>query len=132
MYYKYFQRPPKKAAKKKAAPRWRERETNPDTSKPFSDPRSSIKGGRVICKGADMAYLRERVGEREKEICQGCEAWAPIYPPEGQIPGEMHHRHGRGMGSAKRNDVAVEMLWLCRNCHRKAKIEPMFKAGDES
>lgn len=134
LHYHYYRIDPKKAAKKRkhlfARP---ERAINPDTGKPFRDPRSKITGdGRVICRGADMTDLRERVGLREAELCQGCEGWAPIYPPEGTLAGEMHHKHGRGMGSSKRNDIAAEMDWLCQTCHRKAKIEPMFRAGDEA
>ena len=70
-----------------------------------------------------MANLRERVGRREGEICQRCEEWAQIYPPEGHDAGEMHHIHGRGMGGAKRHDVAAEMEWLCKKCHQHAKIK---------
>lgn len=136
IYYVYPQRSKRGAVRKQKKPRaLRQREINPDTGKPFRDRRSRIVGGRVICKGADMADLRERTGRREGELCQGCEGWAPIYPPEGTIAGEMHHRHGRGMGSSKRNDILSEQMWLCggpSGCHRKAKIEPLFRAGDEA
>lgn len=136
MYYVYPQRGKQTSGQKRRAHAAnRERAINPDTGKKFRDPRSKItKDGRVICRGADMKALRERVGEREGEICQGCGEWTAIYPAEGQTAGEMHHKRGRGMGSSKRNDIASEMEWLCggpSGCHRKAKIEPMFRMGDE-
>lgn len=118
-YYQYPQRTQKAKQKRRKLPRWkREREINPDTGKPFRDRRSELIHGRVICRGADMKDLRERVGQREKETCQRCEALAEIYPPETRLPGELHHIKGRGMGSGKRNDVASECEWLCGECHR--------------
>jgi hypothetical protein len=111
----------------------RERQINPDTQLPFRDPRSRVLPcGRVICRGSDMQGLRERVGRREGEICQRCEAWCPVYPPEGFQPGEMHHVFGRGMGGGKRNDIAAEQEWLCggpAGCHAAAKIKRRFYSG---
>lgn len=129
-YYQYFQRRAKPSPKKKRSiPLFkREREINPDTMRPFRDPRSKIVHGRVICRGADMEYLRERVGRREGEICQmpNCQAFAPIYPPEGTPAGELHHIYGRGMGGGKRDDRAELCEWLCGGCHKKRKIEPGY------
>ena len=127
-YYQYpkYRKPSPRKQRKKLPFFNRERAVNPDTGKPFRDPRSKIVAGRVICKGADMADLRRRTGEREGELCQVCEEWAPIYPPESQIPGEMHHIRGRGLGGGKRNDILSEQEWLCRNCHRARKIEPGY------
>lgn len=108
----------------------RERQINPDTALPFRDPRSKhLPCGRIICRGSDMTGLRERVGRRESEICQGsgCDSWCPVYPSEGRFPGEMHHVYGRGGG--KRNDIAEDMEWLCHDCHAAAKIKKRIHSG---
>lgn len=111
----------------------RERQINPDTGMAFRDPRSKhLPCGRIICRGSDMQGLRERVGRREGEICQRCEAWCPIYPPEGFHGGEMHHEFGRGMGGGKRHDIAAEQEWLCggpSGCHAAAKIKKRIYSG---
>jgi hypothetical protein len=107
-----------------------ERGINPNTGKPFRDKRSRVLPcGRVLCKGQDMTDLREQVGKRESEICQHCEEWAQLYPPDGHEPGEMHHIHGRGMGGGKRDDLAQDMEWLCKKCHANAKIKRRDYSG---
>jgi hypothetical protein len=134
MHYEYPQFGNRKSAKPKKRKSFiRERAINPDTNRPFMDRKSKIVAGRVICKGRDMEDLRRRVGIREGEICQGpgCEAWAQLYPPDGHPAGELHHSYGRGMGGGKRNDVAEECQWLCRDCHREAKINPRYLKGGE-
>lgn len=106
-----------------------ERGINPDTGLLFKDKRSCVRAGRVICRGADMTDLRERVGRREDEICQHCEEWAELYPADGRDAGEMHHIHGRGMGGSKRDDREAEMEWLCKKCHQNAKIKRRSYSG---
>jgi hypothetical protein len=123
-YYRYYPKPEGSNPKARKKPVPKAKELNPETGKALRDPRSRIVAGRLILRGADMEDLRRRVGEREAEICQGCQEYAPLYPPDGQIAGEMHHKHGRGMGSSKRDDRAEWMAWLCRACHRAARIEP--------
>lgn len=106
-----------------------DRSLNPNTGQPFRCARSKVVNGRIICKGQDYTDFREQVGKREGEICQRCEAWAAIQPPEGHWPGETHHIHGRGAG--KRNDSVSreESEWLCHDCHNAAKIKRRIYSG---
>jgi len=95
----------------------------------FKDPRSRIlwRTGRVQLRGQDKTDLRRdvynRAGGRCEEIRNGkrCNRFAGW---DGLKHGELSHRaHG-----AKRNDTTDDVLWSCRECHRKRHPGPQFAA----
>lgn len=90
----------------------------------------TTKDGRTILTGPQMRQLREQVFENAKNA-DGIPECAWCGTETSWTEGEMHHDHrsrrdpyintGRGMAGSKRNDIASEMKWLCKDCHGKVE-----------
>lgn len=93
---------------------------NPETGKPFLDPRSHVRrNGCIWLYGADMKELRARVFFRCNGYCEAkshasaCPIWVDWEN------GEMDHIRPKKMGGSFRNDSEKNCQWLSGPCHQE-------------
>lgn len=77
------------------------------------------KDGRTILTGKHYTKLREQVFLRDKGRCTSCDRHVGLMPCGADSDMHLHHKHGRGIGGGRRDDVLSECEALCAACHRK-------------
>lgn len=97
---------------------------NPETGKPFLNPKSRVRrNGCIWLYGADMKELRARVFFRCNGYCEAkshasaCPIWVDWEN------GELDHVRPKKMGGSFRNDSEKNCQWLSRACHQE-KTKP--------
>jgi 5-methylcytosine-specific restriction endonuclease McrA len=76
------------------------------------------KDGRIIRTGSDYTRFRRETHASQSGMCKDCgrltSLTVPLYYSNSF---HVHHKNGRGMGGAKRNDIPSEVRGLCQKCH---------------
>jgi 5-methylcytosine-specific restriction endonuclease McrA len=75
---------------------------------------------KVVLDGEEYQDLKRRVWVRQRGRCAHCSKARQL---------DLHHKHGRGIGGAYRQDVEDEVIGLCQECHREADKHKNSKFG---
>jgi 5-methylcytosine-specific restriction endonuclease McrA len=75
---------------------------------------------KVVLSPEEYQDLKRRVYARQRGRCADCGKARQL---------ELHHKHGRGIGGAYRQDTDDQVVGLCWECHPKADKKKNSKFG---